>query len=92
MSSAVEAETMGVFHNTNIAVPIRTTLIELGHPKPHTTIRTDNSTSHGILTSTICQKIQSFRYEYILDQRQDQTSTIGWIILLNIFRQKIISK
>ena len=56
MSSAAEAETIGIFHNAKTAVPIRTTLQELGHQQPATTIRTDNSTSHGILTSTIRQK------------------------------------
>ena len=56
MSSAAEAETIGIFHNAKTAVPIRTALEELGHPQPPTTIRTDNSTSHGILTSTIRQK------------------------------------
>ena len=46
----------GIFHNAKVAVPIRTALTELNHPQPPSTIRTDNSTSHGILTSTIRQK------------------------------------
>ena len=57
MSLVAETETIGGFHNKKTAVPIRTTLNELGHLQPPTTIRTDNSTSHGILTSTIRQKI-----------------------------------
>ena len=56
MSSAVEAGTIGIFHKAKTAVPIRTTLQELGHQQLATAIRTDNSTSHGILTSTIRQK------------------------------------
>ena len=56
MSSAAEAESIGVYHNSKVAVPIRTALQELGHPQPPTIIRTDNSTAHGILTSTIRQK------------------------------------
>ena len=56
MSSAAEAETIGIFHNAKTAVPIRNTLEELEHIQPPTTIRTDNSTSFGILTSTIRQK------------------------------------
>ena len=56
MSSAVEAEIIGIFHNAKVAVPVRAALAEMGHPQPPTTIRTDNSTSHGILTSTIRQK------------------------------------
>ena len=43
------------FAKCESAVPIRTALAELGHVQPPTTIRTDNSTSHGILTSTIRQ-------------------------------------
>ena len=69
MSPVAQAETIGAFHNTKTAVPIRTTLNELGHPQQPTTIRTDNSTSHGILTSTIRQKISKvFLYEYLLDK------------------------
>ena len=32
MSSAAEAETIGIFHNAKVAFPIRTALIELNHP------------------------------------------------------------
>ena len=56
MSSAAEAESVGVYHNAKVAVPIRTALEELGHPQPPTIIRTGNSTAHGILTSAIRQK------------------------------------
>ena len=53
MSWASEAETIGIFHNTKVAVPIQTALTELKHPRSTATIRTDNSTSHGILTLII---------------------------------------
>ena len=56
MSSAEEAETIGIFHHTKVAVPILTALTELNRPQPPATIRTDNSTYYGILTSTIRQK------------------------------------
>ena len=56
MSSAVEAEIIGIFHNAKVAVPIHTNLNELGHIQPPATIQTESSTSHGILTSTIRQK------------------------------------
>ena len=55
MSSAAEAETIGIFHNVKVAVPIRTALTDLKHPQPPATIRTDDSTSCGILTPTIRQ-------------------------------------
>ena len=58
MSLAEEAETIGIFHNAKVEVPIQRALTELNHPQPPDTIITDNSTSHGILilTSTIRQK------------------------------------
>ena len=56
MSLAAEAERIGIFQNAKIAVPILTALTELNHHQPPTTIRTDNSTSHGILTLTIRKK------------------------------------
>lgn len=56
MSSAAEAEAIGIYHNSRTAVPIRTALEELGHPQPPTIIKTDNSTAHGILNSKIRQK------------------------------------
>ena len=36
VSSAVEAEVGGVFHNAQITIPIRTLLHDLGHPQPPT--------------------------------------------------------
>jgi hypothetical protein len=45
MSSAAEAELGGLFINAKTAVPIRTTLEELGHKQPPTPIQTDNSTA-----------------------------------------------
>ena len=68
MSSAAEAEKIGIFHNAMVAVPIRTALTELNHPQPPATIRTDNSTSQGILTSTISQK-----------RSKDFDMTIYWV-------------
>ena len=55
MPSPAEAETIGIFHNAKVAVPIQTALKELKHPQLPATIITDNSTSHGILTLTIRQ-------------------------------------
>ena len=51
--SAAEVKTVRIFHIGKAVASIRTTLTELEHPQPSATIRTDNNTSHGILTSTI---------------------------------------
>ena len=49
MASAVEAEVDSVFMNTNKAIPLRHTLIKMGHLQPPTPLKIDNNTSQGIL-------------------------------------------
>ena len=44
-SSAVEAETGGVYSNCTFAIPIRNMLKALGHPQGPTPIKTDNQTA-----------------------------------------------
>ncbi len=58
MPSAAEAECGGLYLNAKESVPIRNTLIELGHPQPPdgTPIRTDNSTADGIMNRTVKPK------------------------------------
>ena len=55
MASAAEAEIAGLFLNARLALPIRTALIELGHPQPATKMKTDNSTANGFIRGTIKQ-------------------------------------
>ena len=56
MASAAEAETGAIFLNGQQAVPIRTTLIEMGHPQTPTPIKTDSKTSHGVITRNMRHK------------------------------------
>ena len=56
MSSAAEAKLRALFINEKIAVAIRHTLKELGHPQPQTPIQTDNKTAHDLLTNRIMPK------------------------------------
>ena len=56
MSSAAEAELGTLFVNEKSAVPIRTTLVELGHLKTNTLMQTDNSTARRVLTNRITPK------------------------------------
>jgi hypothetical protein len=56
MSSAVEAELGALFINAKIAVSMRQTQIELGHPQPHTPMQTNNATAHVLLTNNILPK------------------------------------
>ena len=56
VSSAAEAEIGGLFHNTQVAIPIRHMLQALGHPQPPTPLKTDNSTANGFVHDNIHQK------------------------------------
>jgi hypothetical protein len=49
LASAAESEVGACFQNAQRGAPIRITLIELGHKQPASPLRTDNSTSFGIL-------------------------------------------
>ena len=53
VSSAAEAKTESIYMSAKHACPMRTALIELGHPQPikGTPFETDNSTAQSILTS-----------------------------------------
>ena len=53
MASAVKSKLGALFRNGQQAVPICTTLIELGHPQAPIPIRTDNSASCGIVNDSI---------------------------------------
>ena len=56
MASAAEAEVAGLCINANKDIPIRHTLIEMGHPQPPTPLKTDNTTAQGMLTGKFRQK------------------------------------
>jgi hypothetical protein len=56
MSSAAEAELGALFINAKIAVPMRKTLEELGHPQPQTPVQTHNSTAYGVINNKIQPK------------------------------------
>jgi hypothetical protein len=55
-ASAAESEVGECFHNAKSGAPLRVTLTELGHIQPLTPLRTDNSTTFGILNETMKQK------------------------------------
>ena len=71
VASAAEAETGGLFHNTREAIPIRRTLIALGHAQPATPIKTDNSTALSFVKANIKQKRSKswdMRYNWLRDR------------------------
>jgi hypothetical protein len=56
MSSAAEAKLGALFIKAKMAVSMRQTLEELGHPQTRAPIQTDNSTAHALLTNKILPK------------------------------------
>ena len=56
MASAAESETGEIFLDGQKAVPIRTSLSDMGHPQPPTPMKTYSATSHGILTGNMRRK------------------------------------
>ena len=53
MGSAAEAEIGATYINGQEAAPIRTLLLELGHPQPANPIQVDNSTADSFANDTI---------------------------------------
>ena len=81
MESATESEIGATFHNGQEAVPIRTTLQELGHPQPQTPIRVDNSTAKGFANGTIKKKRSiaiDMRFYWIQDRTRQGQFLIYW--------------
>ena len=71
VASAAEAETGGMFYNSQDAIPMRVALAEMGHPQPPTHVRGDNSTAIGIANRTIKQrrsKAMDMRYFWLQDR------------------------
>ena len=71
VTSTAEAEYVSLYVNAKTGIPMRHTLIEMGHPQPPTPIQTDNTTAVGIATDTIKQKYTKaldMRYYWLKDQ------------------------
>jgi hypothetical protein len=57
MASASETELAALFYGCKEAIPLRTTLEEMGHPQPGPTpVTTDNSTAVGLTLNTMVPK------------------------------------
>ena len=81
VSSSAEAETGGIFHNAQVAIPIRHLLIALGHPQPPTPIKTDNATANGFIHDNIHQKRSKswdMRYYWLRDRMTQQQFKFYW--------------
>ena len=81
VSSAAEAETGGIFHNAQVAIPIRTLLEILNHPQPPTPLKTDNATACGFIHDNIHQKRSKswdMRYYWLRDRMAQLQFDIYW--------------
>jgi hypothetical protein len=77
MSSAAEAELGALFYSAKIAVPMRKTLEELGHPQPQTPVQTNNSTAYGVINNKIQPKAtKAMDMRVLLAQRPRKCTTI----------------
>ena len=81
VASAAEAETGGIFHNAQMAIPIRTILEAIDHPQPPTPITTDNSTATGFVYNNINQKKSKswdMRYYWLRDRENQKHFKVQW--------------
>ena len=58
VASSAEAEVAGVFHNAQVAIPIRYIVTAIGHPQPPTPIKTDNRPVVPFANNNITQTFQ----------------------------------
>jgi hypothetical protein len=80
-SSAADAEIGATFINCKEALPIRTTLAELGYPQPPTSVTLDNTTAVGFTNGTIKRnrtKAIDMRYYWLLDREAQQQFKFRW--------------
>jgi hypothetical protein len=81
MSSTMEAELGALFHNTRDGIPLRTTLIEMGHDQAATAIQTDNACAAGVANETVKQrrsKAINMRFYWIRDRIKQGQFIIHW--------------
>ena len=81
MASAAEAEVGALFENTQLGVPLRNTLVELGHPQPATPVQTDNTTACDIISNKVKQKrtrAMDMRFYWVRDRHQQNQFKIFW--------------
>ena len=81
--SVADTEIAGTYHMVQRIVPLRHTLMELGHPQPPsgTPIKTDNFVAIGFSHGTIRQrktKAMDMRYYWVQDRTQQKQFNIFW--------------
>ena len=59
VTSAAECETAGVFHNTQIAIPIQYILKQIGHSQSATALSMDNNTTEKFIKTKLPKRNQN---------------------------------
>ena len=75
MSSASEAETGAGYYNAKQLIPLRQTLIELGHPQDATPLQLDNQSATQMLNDTVSQnrsKAMDMLFYWLRDRAKQQ--------------------
>ena len=81
MSAASEAECGATFINCKAAVPLRITLEEMVQEQPPTPVQIDNSTTEGIMNSTMQQKrskAMDMRFYWVQDRIKQKHFKVFW--------------
>ena len=81
VSSSAEAETAGLFHNAQIALPIRYMLTQIGHKQPRTPVKTDNEMSNNFIHNNIAQrrsKSWDMRFYWLRDKENQKMFDFYW--------------
>ena len=81
LSSSAEAETASLFHNAQIAIPMRHILDSIGHVQPATLLKTDNSTAHGFVHNNTHQKRSKswdMRYHWLRENQTKDVFRVFW--------------
>jgi hypothetical protein len=81
MASTMEAELGALFHNARDRIPLRTTLIEMGHDQAATPIQTDNACAASVANETVKQrrsKAIDMRFYWIRDRIKQGQFIIHW--------------
>lgn len=82
VASSAEAETAGLFHNSQVALPIHYMLTQLSHPQPKTPMKTDNLMSnkfiHNNITTQRRSKSWDMRYYWLRDKESQKLFEFYW--------------
>ena len=81
MTSAAEAETHGIFHNVQTALPIRFLLTQMGHSQPPTPLKTDNKIADAFVQQEMRHKKSKswdMRLWWLKDRLIQQHFKIFW--------------